>query len=225
MSGHYTAQPTIQDGQSSPRLALGAWVLANALGLGTTFAMFGIVGEGMQAAGAEHDTAGWGVPTLAAMIVGGSLFAYLRQRVLGSPSRWPQTLVIGVVIAAGFVAGWFPPIDFVTGIFVAGVVGGALQLREARRLGHPGKLLVLSVGAWLVAGLAGVAAAILVADVIISGALGRADMVDGVGGFIAILALAGVVGGAVGGAIEGIAVRSRLARSRAATSPLLGSAT
>ena len=217
MSAHHTAQTTIQDGQSSPRLALGAWMLANALGLGTTFALFGIVGEAVEAAGAEHDTVGWGVPTLAAMVVGGMLFAHLRRRVLGSRSRWPETLVIGVAVAVGFVAGWFPPIDFVTGISVAGVVGGALQLREVRRLGHHRKLLLLSVGVWLVAGLAAVAAASLVADVIISGALGRADMVDGVGGFVAILALAGVVGGAVGGALEGIAVRSRLAQSRSAS--------
>ena len=67
------------------------------------------------------------------------------------------------------------------------------------------------------AGLAAVAAAILVADVIISGALGRADMVDGAVGFVAILAVAGLVGGAVGGAIEGIAIRSRPAQSRPAS--------
>jgi hypothetical protein len=217
MSTHHTAQATIHGGQNSPRLALRAWVLANALGLGTTFALFAVVGEAMEAAGAEHDTVGWGVPTVAAMVVGGSLFAYLRQRVLGGPNRWLHTLVIGVAVAAGFVAGSFPPIDFVTGISVAGVVAGALQLREVRRLGDSRRLLLLSVGTWLVAGMAAVAAAILVADVIISGALGRSDLVDGVGGFVAILALAGVVGGTVGGAIEGIAVRNRLAQSRPAS--------
>ncbi len=217
MSSHHAVQTTTHSGQNSPRLALRAWVLANALGLGTAFALFAVVGEAMEAAGSEHGTVDWGVPTLAAMVVGGSLFAYLRQRVLGGRNRWLHTLVIGVAVAAGFVAGWFPPIDFVTGMCVAGVVGGALQLREVWRLGDSRRLLVLSVGTWLLAGLAAVGAAILVADVIISGALGRADLVDGVGGFVAILALAGVVGGTVGGAIEGIAVRNRLARSRPAS--------
>jgi hypothetical protein len=57
-----------------------------------------------------------------------------------------------------------------------------------------------------------VATAILVADVILAGALGLDDKVDGVGGFVAILALIGLIGGAVGGVIEGATIRHRLTR-------------
>jgi hypothetical protein len=215
MTSHHMTEAGIHSGQSSRRIPLGAWVRANALGLGITFALFGLVGEGMEAAGAEHDTVGWGVPTLTAMVVGGAVFGQLRRRVLGTRSRraWWQTLVIGVAITAGFVAGLVPPIDLIAGTLAAGVIGGAFQLRDIRRqLGRSHRLLLLSVGAWLVAGLAAVTAAILVADVVLIGALGRRDLVDGVGGFVAILALVGLVGGAVGGAIEGAAIRSRLAR-------------
>lgn len=216
MTGNLTSEATVHDGQHQIPLRLGAWVRANAVGLGLTFALFALVGESMEAMGAEHDTVAWGVPTLVAMILGGTVFAELRRRVLGTLHRgggW-QVLIIGIGTTAGFVAGWIPPLDFVAGTLAAGVLGGALQLRGLRRrVGRSGRLTLIGVGAWLVAGLAAVAAAILVADVIIVGALGLDDVPNGIGGFVAILTLVGVVGGAVGGTIEGAALRRRIARA------------
>jgi hypothetical protein len=190
--------------------APGPWVGASATGLAAPFALFGLVGEGMEAIGAKHDSVAWGLPTLAAMVIGGSLFAYLRRRVLGTPRskvRW-QTLVIGVAVTAGFVAGWIPPVDFLVGIWAGGASASILQLPDMRgRVGRPPRLILVSVAGWLVAGLAAVAAAILVADVILTGALGLDAFVDGTGGFVTILTLIGLVGGAVGATIEAVAVR------------------
>src|SRR5262245_2459027 len=107
MTDRTSTGTTIQDGQTTARLSGGAWALANALGLGLTFALFALVGASMEAMGAEHDTIGWGVPTLAAMVVGGTVFAQLRRRVLGGyyQGSWWQSLLVGVAVTAGFVAG------------------------------------------------------------------------------------------------------------------------
>ncbi len=217
MSIDQNSATSVHSGQTATSLALGPWVRANALGLVITFVLFGLVGEGMEAAGAEHDTLAWGLPTVTAMVVGATAFARLRQRALGRRGRhpWWLALVVGVVTTAAFSSGLFPPFDFVAGILAAGAVGGALQLRDVRRqLGRPRGLILLGLGGWVLAGLAASASAILVADVILVGALGLHHWVDGVGGFVAILALVGLVGGAVGGAVEGAAIGSRLARSR-----------
>ncbi len=216
MTDQLPAEITIHNGRSSTQLRIGAWVRANAVGLGLTFALFGLVGEGMEAMGAEHDTAAWGVPTLAAMVLGGTAFAALRGRVLGVHHRGPRwhLVAIGAGSTAGFVAGLVPPLDFLTGILAAGTIGGAVQLRRLRRqAGRTRRSTLVGVGGWLLGGLAAVAAAILVADVILTGMLDLADEVNGVGGFVAILALVGLVGGAVGGAIEGGALRRGLARA------------
>jgi hypothetical protein len=215
MTSHLSTETTIQDGQEAIRLPLGAWVRANAVGLAITFALFASVSEGMEAIGADHDTVAWGVPTLTAMVIGGTVFAQLRRRVLGTHhdgSRW-QALIIGVGLAAGFVAGWIPPLDFVVGVLAAGTIGGVLQLRGLRRgLRRTRSLLLIGVGTWLLAAVAAVATAILVADVILAGVLGLDDEVNGAGGFVAILALIGLVSGTIGGVIEGATIRRRLTR-------------
>jgi hypothetical protein len=216
MTSHLATVTTQDDAQPTTTFPLGAWVRANALGLGLTFALFGLVGEGMEAIGAEHDSVAWGVPTLTAMVFGGMVFAQQRRRVLGTykgGSRW-QVLIIGFGLTAGFVAGFVPPLDFVGGTLAAGIIGGGIQLRGLRRrLGRSRSLILLNVGAWLLAGLAAVAAAILVADVILVGALGLDAAVNGIGGFVAILALIGLLGGGIGAGIEGAVLRRRLARS------------
>jgi hypothetical protein len=216
MTGHAATDSTIHGGQETLRLPLRPWVIANALGLGVTFALFALVGGSIESMGAEHDSVARNLPAIIAMVLGGTVFAQLRRSVLRTHYRrsvW-QMLVIGIGIAAGFVAGFMPPLDFIVSSLAAGMIGGAFQLREVRRrLGRPRSLLVVGAGAWLVAGVAAVAAAVLVADVILVGALGLTDEVDGVGGFVAILALVGLVSGAVGAAIEGAAMRHLLARS------------
>jgi hypothetical protein len=212
MTDHLTTTAGVQNGQATVRFPLAAWTRANGIGLSIAFALFALVGEGMEAVGAEHDTVVWGVPTLTAMVIGGTAFGYLRRRALGADHRGPRwrALLIGVGLTAGFALGLVPPLDFALGILAAGTTGGVLQLRHLwRRLGAPGSMFVMGAGAWLLAALIAIATAILLADVILAGTLDLDDEVNGAAGFVGILALIGLVGGAIGGATEGAALRRR----------------
>jgi hypothetical protein len=191
---------------------LGAWVGANALGLGLTFALFALVGGTIEAMGADHDSAARNLPAIVAMLAGGTVFALLRRRVLGVGPGW-HAPAVGAGLTTGFLVGSVAPFDFLLAILAAGTIGGILQLRAHRR--QPGdyrRLLLVGTATWLVASLAAIAAAILVADVVLAGVFGVGDSLDGVAGFTAVVTLVGIVGGIVGGAIEGAILLHRMGR-------------
>ena len=206
-----TSEPSVRQ-RTAVDFPVGAWVRANALGLGLTYALFALVGDGIEAMGADHDSPARNLPAIIAMVTGGVAFAVLRRRVLDSHSRglgWRE-LAVGVALTAGFIGGFIAPFDFILSFVVAGTVAGALQLRPVQRQRtKANRLLLIGVGAWLVAGLAAIGMAILVADVILVGVFGLSGSAGGVAGFVIVLALVGLVGGAVGGAIEGFALRRR----------------
>lgn len=215
MTEHTASERVTPYQQQTSRFPLDIWVRANAVGLGAAFASFALVGGSIEAMGADHDSLARNLPAIVAMIAGGTAFALLRRRALGTRGpRW-QAPAIGAGLTAGFVAGAVAvPLDFVAGILVAGTLGGALQLRSLRRqLAVSSPLVLVGTGSWLVAAVAAIAAAIFVGDVIITGMLGFGDALDGVAGFAAMFAVIGTVGGAVGGAIEGAVLRRRLGRA------------
>jgi hypothetical protein len=191
----------------------GAWIRANAVGLSITFALFALVGGAIEALGADHDSAVRNLPAITAMAIGGMIFARLRRRALGDTGSPWQPLAVGAGIAAGFAVGSVAvPLDFVISILVAGLFGGAVQLRQLRRrLAATRRLFLVAAGGWLIGAVAAIATVILVADVIIDGLLGHGDVLSSVPGFVAVLAFVGFVSGAVGGAIEGATLRRRAA--------------
>jgi hypothetical protein len=194
-----------------------AWARANALGLGLAFGSFALVGGGIEAMGADHDSLVRNLPAVIAMAVAGTVFALLRRRVLGAHLAGPgwRAPAIGAGLAAGFVAGLVAPFDFILGILAAGTVGGLLQLRSLRRqLGDSRRLLLTGIGAWLVAGLAAVATAVLAIDVFLVGVLGVDPDAAGIAPFAGIFALLGLIGGAVGGGLEGATLSRRIRRSQ-----------
>lgn len=186
------------------------WIAINAAALATAFGLFALFGGIVETLGAEHDSVVRDLSLLAGFIVGGSVFAVLRQRtLLPQVSRTTRVAIAAIIgLSVGVVTGFLvagPPFDFAFSIFAGGTLAGAVEWRILRRhMRHPGRLGAASVGAWLVAAVAAIAPAVLVGDAI------DAAFGSGVTGFVAILLLIGLVGGAVGGAGEARALRSRI---------------
>jgi hypothetical protein len=203
-------EPTVQATWSARR-----WVGANAVALGAALGLFALFGGTVEALGAEHDSVVRDLSLYAAFIIGGSLFAYLRQQtLLPHVSRVGRVGLAAIVgLGAGFVGGFLiggPPFDFILGIFAIGTVAGAVEWRALRHhLRRPGLLTALGAGAWAVAAVAAIVPAALFGDAI-DAALG-----SGVPGFVAILLMVGLVGGAVGGALEALSLRARIDPARA----------
>jgi hypothetical protein len=221
MTEHLTTDRVTPGDQGMPISPM-AWARANALGLGLAFGSFALVGGSIEAAGADHDSLLRNLPAVVAMVAAGTVFALLRRRALGARLAGPawRAPVIGVGLAAGFVAGLVAPFDFILGILAAGTVGGVLQLRSLRRqLGDSRRLLLTGIGAWLVAGLAAVATAVLTIDVFLVGVLGVDPDAGGVAPFAGIFALLGLIGGAVGGGLEGATLSRRIRRSQTRPRP------
>ena len=189
---------------------LGAWVLANALGLGLAFALFALFGDIAEAMGAPHGGLAHGVAAMTGLLIGGALFVVLRHRVLAPHLRGSLRIAAasGIGLAVGFIAGFViagPPLDFLLGVIMLGTIGGALQWRILRgQLGRPGSLFLVGIGAWVTAAVALLAVAILAGDAI------DAAFGSGITGFVAVTLVLGLVAGTVGGAIEGVALRSRI---------------
>jgi hypothetical protein len=203
---------TVRHEQQAGPFSVGAWIRANALGLGVAYGLFGLFGGlAEEVLGFAHDSLGRDTAILLGLLAGAALFVGLRQRALGAHTdrSWLVSILAGVSLAVGVVVGFViagPPIDFVLGMLSLGVIGGALQWRRMRGgIRNPGRMLLASVGAWIAGSVALVTVAVLVGDAIDSVAGG------GTAGFVAVLTLIGLVGGAVGGAVEGSALRRQLA--------------
>ena len=200
--------------RQTARFPLGAWVRANAIGLGTGYGLFALFGGGVEMLLAvAHDSIVRDVAIMCGLFIGAGLFVALRRRVLDSYiDRSTGTAVAaGIGLAAGFVVGFViagPPFDFIVGVIALGTIGSALQWRMLRQQVHrAGGLLVAMMTAWLTAGVAAGAVAFLAGDAIAT-TLGG----DTLAGFVAVTAAIGAVAGAVGGAIEGAALRTRIRR-------------
>jgi hypothetical protein len=198
--------------------SLRAWIWANVAGLGVAYGLFGLFGGFVEfGLGFAHDSIVRDLALLVAFLVGATVFVTLRRRELGphvENSTW-VAIAAGIGLAAGFVIGFVvagPPVDFVLGVIALGTIGGALQWRVLRNdVERPGGLLWANIGGWLAAGVAVAVVAIVAGDAIHQ-LLGAPEdgTVPGVVLFASFLALLGVVGGAVGGSIEGAALRRRL---------------
>jgi hypothetical protein len=194
--------------------SIGRWVAVNAVGLGTALALFALFGGTVEALGAEHD--GWprDLSLLAAFMIGGGTRAYLRQRTLLPcvPRVGRVAAVTIIALTAGFVGGFViggPPLDFILGIFAVGsVAGGAEWFILRRQLPRPGRLALIAAVGWLVASVLAIVPAALFGDAIDAAVAGPELL-----GFVAILLMIGLAGGAVGGAIEAVALRSRVKSS------------
>jgi hypothetical protein len=198
-----------------------AWVSANAIGLGLTYGLFALLGDLAEyGLGVAHDSLVRNLALLVAVIVGASTFVFLRQRVLASQVTNPRAVAVAAAagLALGLIVGFAvggPPIDFVLGAIALGTIGGTFQWRALRdRVEHPGGLLASSIGGWVLAGIAGGAVA-FTGDALhrLFGAPEDGTAMGTVF-FMFILTLIGVVGGTVGGWIEGTALRRRLGPAR-----------
>jgi hypothetical protein len=186
------------------------WAAVNAAGLGTAFGLFALFGGAVEALGAEHDSLVRDLSLLVAFIFGGIVWAHLRQRALlpELPRARRVGIAAAIALAAGFVGGFLiagPPLDLILAIWVAGAVAGGVEWRSLRRhLPRPGRLAAVGVPTWLLASVVAIVPAALLGDAI-DGALG-----GGVAGFVGVLLIIGLVGGATGGSLEALALRRRL---------------
>lgn len=220
MTDQVTSETTTRGEQPVGGFSLGAWVRANAIGLGIAYGLFGLFGDGIEIfLGVAHDSVAHDLAIMSGLFIGATVFALMRRRVLAphlGGSAW-IAVAAGLSLAVGFVAGFViagPPFDFVLGVFALGTIGGALQWRLVKdKLARPGRLYLLGIGAWLAAAIAVLAVAIFTGDAIFD-ALGQPEegTMFALVSFTAFLALLGLVGGAVGGAIEGAALRRRIGR-------------
>lgn len=212
MTDHPTTKQTSPGAPRTAAFSLGAWVRANAVGLGASFGSFALVGGVLEAMGADHNSLLRNVPAVLAMAAGGVVFAILRRGALGAQHAGSrrQLLIIGLSVPAGLFLGLgTPPFDWIGATLVGGTVGGALQLRALRPAGL--RRVLASAGSWLAAGLILTATAIVLIDVLLVGALGLDG--DSVVSFVVILTVLGLVAGATGGAIEGVALRRSIGRA------------
>ncbi len=220
MTDQVTSETTTRGEQPVEGFALGAWVKANAIGLGIAYGLFGLFGDGIEIfLGVAHDSVAHDLAIGSGLFIGAAVFALMRRKVLAphlGGSAWIAAAA-GISLAVGFVAGFViagPPFDFVLGVFALGTIGGALQWRLVKdKLARPGRLYLIGIGAWLAAAIAVLAVAIFTGDAIFD-ALGQPEegTMFALVSFTAFLALLGLVGGAVGGAIEGAALRRRIGR-------------
>lgn len=211
MSDRALSDTVARDERDAAGFPLGAWVRANAVGLGAAYGLFALFGDGVESLfGVGHESVVRDTAMMIGLLIGAGVFVLLRRRILSmylAASAW-TALAAGVGLVSGFVVGFVvagPPFDFVLGVIALGTIGGALQWRVLRhQLARPEGLFLAGIGAWLAAGVAGLAVAVLAGDAI--------DSVAGSGlsGFVAVTTTIGLVAGAVGGAIEGAALRRRI---------------
>ena len=118
MTDQITSQTTSRSQQPVGGFPLGAWVRANAVGLGIAYALFALFGGVAEELGAAHDSVTRNVAILAGLFIGAAVFALMRRKVLAphlGSSPW-TAVAAGVSLTAGFVLGFImagPPFDFV----------------------------------------------------------------------------------------------------------------
>lgn len=197
--------------------SLRRWVLANTIGLGVTYGLFALLGDLAEyGLGVAHDSLVRDLALLVAVIIGASLFMSLRQRVLADHVTNPRAVALAAAagLALGLIVGFAvggPPIDFVLGAIALGTIGGTFLWGALKdRVERPGRLLAASIGGWVIAGIA--AGAVAFSGDLLHRLFGAPDDGTAMGTvfFVFILTLIGVVGGTVGGWIEGSALRRRL---------------
>jgi hypothetical protein len=197
------------------------WVAANTVALGAGYGLSALLGGTIEALGADHDSILRAVLMMGALSTAGVLFAFLRQRALLPHVARARNVAIaaGLSVPAAFALGQIggPPVYFALVIFAVGTVGGTVEWRILRRHADPPRMSGGRRAAiWLAAGIAGVAALILLdvlgaaqaIDTTLKTVLG--DTVGDVVSFTTMWSIIGLAGGAIGGAIEGTTLKRRL---------------
>jgi hypothetical protein len=215
-------ESAVESGEGgSSGFSLKEWVLANAIGLGVTYGLFALLGDLAEyGLGVAHDSLARNLALLVAVIIGASVFVSLRKRVLADHVTNPRAVAVAAAtgLALGLIVGFAvggPPIDFMLGAIALGTIGGTSQWRALKdRVQNPGRLLAASIGGWIIAGIA--AGAVAFTGDLLHGLFGSPEDGTAMGTvfFVFILTLIGVVGGSVGGWIEGSALRRRLGEAR-----------
>jgi hypothetical protein len=217
MTDQITSGTTARDEHRAGGFSLGAWVSASAVGLGVAYGLFALFGDGVEKwFGVAHDSVARDLVIMASLFIGAAVFATMRRRVLApllGGSVW-AAVAAGISLVVGFVVGFIvagPPFDFVLGVLTLGIVGGAFQWRLVKdQLPRPGRLYLAGIGAWFAAAVAVLAVAIFTGDAIFETLDPEEGSIVELVSFTAFLALLGLVGGAVGGTIEGLALRKRI---------------
>jgi hypothetical protein len=211
MASKVRSENVVRNDHQESGFRLSRWVRANAIGLGVAYGLWALFGDGVEALfGVDHDSPVQFIAVMVGLAIGAALFVELRRRVLAPhiDGSMKLALAAGVALILGVIVGFGvagPPFDFVLGVISLGTIGGAVQWRTVRdQLPRPGGLLLANIGGWLLAGVAVTATAFLAGDTI------DAAFGSGLTGFVAILTVLGLIGGAVGGVIEGAALRRRL---------------
>jgi hypothetical protein len=211
MTSKVRSENVVRNAHQESGFRLSRWVRANAIGLGVAYGLWALFGDGVEALfGVDHDSPVQFIAVMVGLAIGAALFVELRRRALAPhiDGSMKLALAAGVSLMLGVVVGFGvagPPFDFVLGVISLGTIGGAVQWRTVRdQLPRTGGLLLANIGGWLLAGVAVTATAFLAGDTI------DAAFGSELTGFVAILTVLGLIGGAVGGVIEGAALRRRL---------------
>jgi len=197
--------------------SLGGWVKANVIGLGVTYGLFALLGDIAEfGLGVAHESLVRNFALLVAVIAGASWFMRLRRRVIARHVQDSRTVALAAAtgLSLGLITGFAvggPPLDFVLGAIALGTIGGTFLWRQLRnRVRRPGGLLLASIGGWILAGLVAGAVAFIGDPLHELVGAPQDGTVSGSVFFVSLLALIGMVGGLVGGWIEGAALRRRL---------------
>jgi hypothetical protein len=136
MTDHLEATALHRGGEHARGFGPRQWTAANAVGLGSAYALMALFGGGAERwLGVDHDAAARDVAVFAGLVLGAALFVVLRQRVLSRSvaGAWWLATAAGAALSVGFVVGFVvagPPLDFVLGAVTLGTIGGGLQWRS-----------------------------------------------------------------------------------------------
>jgi len=169
------------------------WVLANTIGWALAWAIFAIASDGIPGAGPPIGMLSGGA------VVGTLQWLVLRQVV--ERAGW-SILTSTVGLTAGFIGGWLlggPPVDFLGGFALAGLLNGIVQWLALRpHTTQASQWILASLISFALGGGAAAAVAIIAGEAI------DTAMGGGMLGFAAVGGAMGISGGALAGALSGV---------------------
>jgi MFS family permease len=178
--------------------------LANAFGLAIGLALWGTIQDTLG----EHGPGGSMLASLVGLLLVGAVAGILQWRILREHFNSLRWGILGgsVGFFVGFIIGFElagPPLDFVLGFVGFGVgIGFGQWFTMRKKIVRAWRWIIISGLSFGVGGLGGI---------LIVGLSGAADAVDfalggGATGFAGVLAIIGIIAGAVGGALTGLAL-------------------
>jgi hypothetical protein len=204
------------------------WAAVNAIAIGAAYGLFALFGGTAEALGAGHESIPRDLSIFSGLILGGVLFAHLRQRTLLPHVRRFRrvALVAAICLPVSFILGVAggPLLYFPLGIVAVGTVAGAVEWRATRKRGGdpPAISFRRRLMCWLLGGIVAVATVVALEA---AGAIGGlqsllfamlGETVGDVAHFTMVLGSMGALGGAIGGTLEG---RTLYLRPGSATAP------